>query len=252
MKTVDFPIPYEIPEPTPIAVNRMTVVEHIRVQDTQSVIETCSPCLLSFLRSEDQAIHLERIPLPTSPLQVRSDIFSQPPQFDDVHTPRNRDNTTTSHCEKWKNKFRDLVQFRRKYGHCLVPLNWPQNPGLSHWIKHQRFQYKAKQEGKHTTLSVARQQALDELGFVWDSHRAAWEERFNEMVLFREMHGHINIPIRHNGNTKLSTWVKCQRRQYKLYMQNCKSQMTAERITKLSGIGFVWCPKRPMESKSSL
>jgi hypothetical protein len=27
-----------------------------------------------------------------------------------------------------------MVAFREKYGHCLVPLNWPANPSLAHWV----------------------------------------------------------------------------------------------------------------------
>jgi hypothetical protein len=63
-----------------------------------------------------------------------------------------------SHLEKWNQRFQDLIEFREEFGHCLVPLEWPLNPSLSHWVKRQRCQYKAKREGKHSTLTDERQE----------------------------------------------------------------------------------------------
>jgi hypothetical protein len=35
---------------------------------------------------------------------------------------------------QWYKGYLDMVDFREKYGHCLVPLNWPPNPSLAHWV----------------------------------------------------------------------------------------------------------------------
>jgi hypothetical protein len=35
---------------------------------------------------------------------------------------------------QWYKRYLDLVDFRKKYGHCLIPLNWPPNPSLAHWV----------------------------------------------------------------------------------------------------------------------
>ena len=113
-------------------------------------------------------------------------------------------------------------------------------------------------------MTDERQQALESLGFVWDSHWAIWEERLNELVAFRDDHGHCNVPANFEGNPPLSIWVKvraishpkhianafvltltfassqCQRRQYKLFRSGQKSNMTEERIAKLDSVGFSW------------
>ena len=149
-----------------------------------------------------------------------------------------------SHLEKWSQRYRELVKFRKEYGHCLVPLEWPKNPSLAHWVKRQRCQYKVKVEGKHSTLTDAREMALEKLGFIWDSHRAAWEERLNEITVFRELHGHCNVPSKYPENPQLAIWVKCQRRQYKLFGDGKRSNMTKERIAKLSRLGFEWTPRK--------
>jgi hypothetical protein len=211
----------------------MKVVDQVSLEDTPSFEGYCYPCLLSLLQ-----------PAAPPPDTIRGSASAKSQPSVHIQNRSNQDSSYKSRSEKWNQRFRDLLKFRGKYGHCFVPLDWPQNPSLAHWIKHQRYQYKAKLEGKHSTLTEVRQETLEELGFVWDSHRATWQERFNEMVVYREIHGHSNVPSRDEENPKLSSWMKCQRRQYKLYTQGGKSHMTPERIAKLSSIGFVWFPRQ--------
>jgi Helicase associated domain len=159
-------------------------------------------------------------------------------------------NFKASQLVQWTARFEDLVAFRNKYNHCLVPLTWPENPGLAHWIKRQRYQYSLKQEGKHSTLSPDREEALSKLGFTWDSHAAQWEERLKELEEFRDTHGHCYVPTKYPENPKLSIWVKCQRRQYKLFQTGSRSNMTAERISRLLRVGFVFYPRVAKRSLS--
>ena len=49
---------------------------------------------------------------------------------------------------RWKERYQDLVKFKEKYGHCLVPLHWSPNPPLGHWVKRQRSQYTFKITGR--------------------------------------------------------------------------------------------------------
>lgn len=145
--------------------------------------------------------------------------------------------------EQWNQRFKELVAFREEFCHCLVPLNWPNNPSLAHWVKRQRHQHRVKIEGKHSTLTEKRQKALEDLGFVWDSHAAGWEERWKELEDFKNRHGHCRVPKKYSRNPQLAVWVKCQRRQFKLYSQGEISNMTKERIEKLSHLGFIFSPR---------
>jgi hypothetical protein len=119
---------------------------------------------------------------------------------------------------------------------------------------------------------------LEEIGFVWDSHAAVWvsvprrnsiiiwifaftiqqipnnilpavyislivflqEERLNELREYHAIHGDCNVPSSYAENPKLATWIKCQRRQYKLLQEGKTSNMTLERMTELHKIGFCW------------
>ena len=149
----------------------------------------------------------------------------------------------TYQADSWDDKLTELKAFRERFGNCLVPHNWSGSITLAQWVKRQRYQYKLKMEGRHSTLTDERLQILQELGFVWDSHGAAWEERLNELRSFWMAHNHCNVPSKYPENHQLSIWVKCQRRQYKLLMRGQRSNMTQQRINDLERLGFVWNPR---------
>lgn len=146
--------------------------------------------------------------------------------------------------ELWLKRFREFIDFRNEHGHVWVPNKYPPNPFLAQWVKRQRYQYKLKLNGRHSTVSAAREEALNRLGFVWNSHQANWMERWNELAEYYRQNGHSNVPTEYSENRHLSIWVKCQRRQYRLYRRTgSKSNMTPERIAKLESLEFNWDPR---------
>jgi len=142
--------------------------------------------------------------------------------------------------ESWTDKFEELLQFRDKNGHCLVPNCHPENPTLAQWVKRQRYQYKLKVDGKRSTVTDERVSLLDKAGFTWDSHKAIWAERIEELKEFKKKFGHCNIPSRYQTNHQLAIWVKRQRRQWKNKMDSQPNCMTDERQQQLEALGFVW------------
>ena len=110
--------------------------------------------------------------------------------------------------ERWEIQFRELKEYREKNGNCLVPQhNFPENPPLARWVKRQRYQYKLMKEGKQSNMTRERVEALESIGFVWDSHSAVWEERMKELEEFRSIHSHCNVPSTCPENQKLGAWV---------------------------------------------
>lgn len=144
--------------------------------------------------------------------------------------------------DKWSDRFEDLVEFRNQLGHCLVPHNFSENLPLALWVKRQRYQYKLKKDNRHSTLTDEREAKLEDMGFIWDSHKAIWEQRYRALSDFREKHGHCNVPSKYDDKP-LAIWVKCQRRQYKLFLKGEHSAMNDKRISKLVSIQFVWNPR---------
>mmetsp|Transcript_19242 Transcript_19242/g.41349 ORF Transcript_19242/g.41349 Transcript_19242/m.41349 type:complete len:330 (+) Transcript_19242:155-1144(+) len=141
---------------------------------------------------------------------------------------------------QWSARFAELVEYKKKMGHCLVPHNYEENLPLARWVKRQRCQYRRMTEGQHSTISQDRKRALDEIGFVWDYQGDAWEEKLTELRHYRSNYGNCDVPYHFEENPKLAVWVKCQRRQYKLFMEGKHSSMTHERISDLETLGFRW------------
>jgi hypothetical protein len=141
----------------------------------------------------------------------------------------------------WEDRLSELADYRKIHGHCNVPYNNSESIQLGRWVGTQRGNYRLHQEGNRSPqMTLSRIQALENLGFEWDSHGAAWEYRLSELTDYRKIHGHCNVPNRYIENIQLVYWVTTQRRQYRLHAKGKKSPMTALRIQKLEILGFEW------------
>ncbi len=120
----------------------------------------------------------------------------------------------------------ELVRFKEEHGHCNVPRGWSENLELGSWVTTQRYNYR---RGK---LSPDRVERLEARGFEWDPIAALWEERFSELVRFKEEHGHCDVPMGWSENAALGKWVGHQRTRAK------KGIMTDEQRRRLEEIGF--------------
>ena len=180
------------------------------------------------------------------------------------------DEDDESNPEKWKERFQQLVQFKKLYGHCNVPQRQYENGGsaaakavanmdgaspiskkkkkkkypsyqgdlnfgaLGRWVKRQRYHYKRKQIGKHNNLTDEREQALTDLGLEWDIRGMAWEDKMMELREFVKEHGHANVPVLYKKNRQLGLWLKRQRAQYKAYCTMAMTENTGENSTATS------------------
>ena len=151
--------------------------------------------------------------------------------------------------EQWAEHFKSLCEYQEEHGHCLVPHFYPPNPALARWVKRQRYSYKILQTSQDKTSSMTpeRISALESIGFCWDSQHAAWKKHFDELKRFQKKYKHCNVP---SNYPKLSTWVKCQRRQFKAYREGRHTTLTEERINSLESVGFEWLV-RPASCKKA-
>ncbi|KAG7372974.1 helicase domain protein [Nitzschia inconspicua] len=72
------------------------------------------------------------------------------------------------------------------------------------------------------------------------SQPCQWEDRFHDLLLFQQEHGHLLVPHCYPPNPKLAQWVKRQRRQYKRKKAGKHSTLTDEREEKLLAAGFIF------------
>ena len=107
-------------------------------------------------------------------------------------------------------------------------------------MKRQRYQYQLRKKGQHSTLTETRLQALQKIGFVWESHSSSWHKNYCALQDFKTTCGHVNVP---NANKSLSAWCKHQRREWRKFVKGQRSRINPDRIAKLEALGFKWDPR---------
>lgn len=73
-----------------------------------------------------------------------------------------------SHVAGWDERMNDLIEYKKAYGHCNVPSNYPSNRQLAVWVKRQRRQYKFFLDGKPSSMTEERIASLENVGFEWE------------------------------------------------------------------------------------
>ena len=64
-----------------------------------------------------------------------------------------------------------MIAFKRKYGDCLVPVGYEENPQLANWVSTQRQEYKQYKSKHPSRLTQEKMALLKEIGFVWEAQR---------------------------------------------------------------------------------
>ena len=139
-------------------------------------------------------------------------------------------NQATSLEALWEQRLNQLIEYKGEKGNANVPVH---SGTLGRWVKRQRELFKT---GELSDECINR---LNELGFQWEGKRVRggvhkdlqWEQRFNELVAYKEEKGNTKVPIKLGT---LARWVKRQRKSFK------EGTMTDERVNKLNELGFQW------------
>jgi hypothetical protein len=136
-------------------------------------------------------------------------------------------------------KYNELKRYKQTHGDCSVSQNAKENKQLSAWVRTQKRQYQLMQEGKHSHMSQARADLLDELDFEWVGVKRDqfWKDRYNELVQFNAKNGHIKVPEKYLPAPKLQSWLHAQRRLLKLKMEGKKTALTEDRVKLLAAVG---------------
>jgi hypothetical protein len=129
---------------------------------------------------------------------------------------------------EWEKNYALLKQFKRQYGHCMVPQKWTQNTSLALWVGNQRRSKKKK------ILKKEYINRLNNIGFAWDTHKFRWEKMYNGLINFKNRNGHCNVPTEYKKHPVLGRWVAAQGQLKK------RNKLKKEYINRLNRIGFVW------------
>jgi uncharacterized protein YbgA (DUF1722 family) len=141
--------------------------------------------------------------------------------------------TAGNHDKNWQQQYEKLVEFKRKNGHCLVPLRHEQNKALGQWV--------GKQRKLHTKneMPLDLKQTLDNVGFVWRVETAKnneknWHQQYEKLVQFKRKNGHCIVPRRYEQDNSLGRWVSRQRTYHN------QNNIRLDRKELLVALEFVW------------
>jgi hypothetical protein len=144
------------------------------------------------------------------------------------------DNSTEAKEQRWNLMFERLCAYKAAYGNCLVQQGWKLDTRLADWVTSQRM---ANNRGR---LSSEQVQRLNAAGFDWDPVATRWNAMFQQLLRFKEEHGHTNVPQGPPHYKELATWVRNQRDSKRL-----NRPILEERAQRLNAIGFEWRLRTP-------
>mmetsp|Transcript_15384 Transcript_15384/g.42579 ORF Transcript_15384/g.42579 Transcript_15384/m.42579 type:complete len:381 (-) Transcript_15384:655-1797(-) len=81
----------------------------------------------------------------------------------------------------WVERAKELLEFAKLHGHCIVPKRYAPNKSLANWVNKQRQEYRRFHSGeKPCSLTQDRIDILNELGFCWDASSICSSQRKNQ------------------------------------------------------------------------
>lgn len=124
-----------------------------------------------------------------------------------------------------------LLDYRAKYGHCLIPKDFVTEKGERLGVYACRLRWK---NGIRITNDQKR--LLDSIGFVWRQvhYKRSFDEIYELILKYKSIHGDCLIP---------ATYVTEDGEKIGLAVMNLrarKSKLSLEEIKALDNIGFVW------------
>jgi hypothetical protein len=138
------------------------------------------------------------------------------------------------------NRFKDLMAFKAKYGHCDASQTG-ENASLGWWCSALRVSYKKIQNNQKLTMKLSNEQIqrLSDADFKWSLSGRNVDERFKDLMAFKTKYGHCNVPPT-DENATLGRWCSTLRVSYKKIQNNQKPpiKLSNEQIQRLSDAGF--------------
>jgi hypothetical protein len=155
-------------------------------------------------------------------------------------------------------RFREVYEFKLKYGHLNIPHKYEENPSLGHWVdtirrKYRKYIKTRKQGTEHTKKTVKtflelekQVEKLNSIGFEFEprgGRNDTWDHRIWQLQEFKAKNGHCNVREDDDTYPGLGKWVSYIRRVYRLAKAGerpPRKRLTEEKIEMLNELGFVF------------
>jgi hypothetical protein len=146
----------------------------------------------------------------------------------------------------WEVQLARLAAYKVVHGDCNVPTRWAEDPRLGGWVNHQRALKQKLDRGEPSKgMTAERAARLTALGFAWGPNEAEWEAQLARLAAYKVVHGDCNVPKCWAEDRRLGGWVTKQRTlKRQLDRGEPSSQITAERVARLTALGLAWNLRR--------
>jgi hypothetical protein len=149
--------------------------------------------------------------------------------------------------QNWYDMYNQLLEFKQKHGHLTVPQRCNENKKLGMWVRHWRHYYREYKRTNGQKGDPERMKRLESIGLVDDittgyeqrCTNSRWDDMCNQLLEFKQKHGHVKVPQRYNENKKLGTWVMNRRSNYKEYKRTNGQRGNPALMKRLESIGLV-------------
>jgi Helicase associated domain len=148
----------------------------------------------------------------------------------------------------WDGHYQLVQAYLAKHQNLAIPYRFvtPEGVRLGNWASEQRQVYSRQLNGRVNSVSQARIDLLDSLGFPWTlrEKRLPWMDYYRLLVDYKDKHGHLDIKPSHktDDGVRVGHWVKNQRLLYakKLRMEQTPGQVVVKgnRCTISNGRSF--------------
>ena len=158
-----------------------------------------------------------------------------------------------SGSKSFDERFKDLMDFQQKFGHCDVPRNqYVEYMSLGKWCAKLRISYKTIQNRKTPAIKLTEEyiRQLEDSGFKWSlSTYNTFDEWYAELMKYKEKFRHCKVPKRGSGEYQsLGNWRNKIRTSYNKIQkkETPHIKITEENIRQLQDAGFKWSLRQSM------
>jgi hypothetical protein len=148
--------------------------------------------------------------------------------------------------EIWYSMYSQLLEFKQKHGHVKVPQQYYENKKLGRWVTTNRGSYREYKQTNGQKGDPERMKHLESIGLVDDITigyakgcvKQNWYGMYNQLLEFKQKHGHLTVPQRYKENKKLGRWVNTWRSAYREYKRTDGQKGDPVLMENLESIGL--------------
>lgn len=156
-------------------------------------------------------------------------------------------NQPRNNHDKWLFMFAKLNAFKEEFGHVDIPIRWKRDPALGKWVSRQRetrrnlkpeyfdklqaigFKWRLKLKGKGKYVDTNGNTSAG----ISDKYDVQWTFNYQQVLAYRNVHGHCRIPLGYGEDDTLSKWAHKQRLLFG------RDELRADRVITLRASGFL-------------